>query len=90
MDVGFKLEHVLRHLDHTEPDMEHWQKMGDSRSTEIEGILVNAGSFNNSAEHMLCGLVLAAHLLAKSMRKSSGPRHMRRARSASSKESWSG
>jgi hypothetical protein len=65
MDVGFKLEHVLRHLDHTEPDIENWQKMGDSRSSEIEGILVNAGSFENSAEHMLSGLVLAVHLLAK-------------------------
>jgi len=65
MDLGFKLEHVLRHLEHTEPDIEQWQKMGDSRSTEIEGILVNAGSFNNSADRMLSGLVLAVHLLAK-------------------------
>jgi hypothetical protein len=65
MDVGFKLEHALRHLKHTEPDIEHWQKMGDSRSTEVEGILVNAGSFNNSADRMLSGLVLAVHLLAK-------------------------
>ena len=24
MDVGFKLEHVLRHLKHTEPDIEQW------------------------------------------------------------------
>ena len=27
MDVGFKVEHVLRHLDHTEPGIVHWQKM---------------------------------------------------------------
>ena len=65
MDAGFKLEHVLRHLEHTEPDIEHWQTMGDSRSTEVEGILVNAGSFNNSTDRMLSGLVLAVHLLAK-------------------------
>jgi len=65
MDVGFKLEHVLRHLKHTEPDIEHWQQMVDSRSIEIEGILVNAGSFDNSTNRMLGGLVLAVHLLAK-------------------------
>lgn len=45
MDVGFKLEHVLRHFDHTEPDIEHWQKIGDSRSTEIEGILCECREF---------------------------------------------
>jgi len=65
MDVGFKLEHVLRHLKHTEPDIEHWQQMVDSRSIEIEGLLVNAGSFDNSTNRMLGGLVLAVHLLAK-------------------------
>ena len=65
MDVGFKLEHVLRHLEHTEPNIKHWQEMGGSRSTELEGILVNAGSFNNSADRTLSGLVLAVHLLAK-------------------------
>jgi hypothetical protein len=65
MDVGFKLEHVLRHLKRTEPDIEHWQQMVDSRSIEIEGILVNAGSFDNSTNRMLGGLVLAVHLLAK-------------------------
>ena len=65
MDVGFKLEHVLRHLKHTEADITHWQEMDDSRSTVVEGILVNAGSFENSAEHMLGGIVLAVHLLAK-------------------------
>jgi len=65
MDAGFKLEHVLRHLMHTEPDIEHWEKMADSRSTVVEGLLINAGGFENSSRHMLSGLVLAVHLLAK-------------------------
>ena len=65
MDAGFKLEHVLRHLMHTEPDIEHWEKMSDSRSTVVDGLLINAGSFENSSQHMLSGLVLAVHLLAK-------------------------
>jgi len=65
MDAGFKLEHVLRHLVHTEPNIEHWQVMEDSRSMEVEGILVNAGSFDNSDKRMLHGLVLAVELLAK-------------------------
>jgi hypothetical protein len=65
MDAGFKLEHVLRHLIHTEPHIEHWEEMIDSRSTVVEGVLVNAGSFDNSVNRMLSGLVLAVHLLAK-------------------------
>jgi len=32
---------------------------------ELEGILVNAGAFDNSDKNMLSGLVLATHLLAR-------------------------
>jgi hypothetical protein len=66
MDMGAKLEHVLRHLKNAEPVIEQWQKCGDvGRSTEVSGVLLNSGWLNNDMRHMVDGLVLAVYLLAK-------------------------
>jgi len=66
MDMGTKLEHVLRHLKNAEPAIEHWQEFGDvGRSTEVDGVLLNSGRLNQDARHMVDGLVLAVYLLAK-------------------------
>jgi hypothetical protein len=66
MDTGFKLEHVLRHLKHAEPAIEHWQKFGNvDRSAVIDGVLANAGALNRDLPHLVDGLVVAVHLLAK-------------------------
>jgi hypothetical protein len=64
MDMGMKLEHVLRHLKNSEPAIEHWQEFGPvGRSAEIHGVLANAGALSR---HMVDGLVVTVHLLAKS------------------------
>jgi hypothetical protein len=66
MDMGTKLEHALRHLKNAEPAIEHWQEFADvGRSTEVSGVLLNSGWLDNDARHMVDGLVLAVHLLAK-------------------------
>ncbi len=66
MDMGLKLEHVLRYLKNTEPDIQNWEKLGDTgRSTTVEGVLLNAGSFNNDTDRAVRGLVLGVFLLAK-------------------------
>jgi len=63
MDAALRLEHALRHLKNAEPKIEHWQEFGDvGRSAAIDGVLPNAGSLER---HMVDGLVLAVHLLAK-------------------------
>lgn len=63
MDAPLRLERALRHLKNAEPEIEHWQEFGDvGRSTEVDGILMNAGSLEH---HMVDGLVLAVFLLAK-------------------------
>ncbi len=67
MDMGMKLEHVLRHLKNAEPAIEHWMEFGNlGRSTEVCGVLLNAGALNSDARHMVDGFVVAVHLLAKS------------------------
>lgn len=66
MDMGTKLEHVLRHLKNAEPAIEHWMEFGDvGRSTEVYGVLLNSGALNKDLLHMVNGLVVAVHLLAK-------------------------
>jgi hypothetical protein len=66
MDMGTKLEHTLRHLKNAEPRIEHWMEFGDvGRSTEVHGILLNSGALNKDMRHMVNGLVVAVHLLAK-------------------------
>ena len=66
MDMGMKLEHALRHLKNAEPALEHWMEFGNlGRSTEVSGVLLNAGALNIDARHMVDGLVVAVHLLAK-------------------------
>ncbi|HYL14230.1 MAG TPA: hypothetical protein VEV41_14405 [Terriglobales bacterium] len=66
MDAGLRLERVLRHLKNAEPEMDHWQSFGNvGRPTEVDGVLLNAGSFNLDGRRMLDGLVLAVSLLAK-------------------------
>jgi hypothetical protein len=63
MDAPVRLEHALRYLKNTEPEIERWQVFGDiGRSTEVDGILMNAGSLEH---RMVDGLVLAVFLLAK-------------------------
>jgi hypothetical protein len=63
MDAAVRLEHALRYLKNAEPEIEHWQEFGDvGRSTEVDGILMNAGSLEH---HMVDGLVMAVFLLAK-------------------------
>jgi hypothetical protein len=57
MDMGTKLEHVLRHLKNAEPAIEHWQEFGDvGRSAEASGVLLNSGWLNNDVRHMVDGL----------------------------------
>lgn len=66
MDMGTKLEHVLRHLKNAEPAIEHWQTFGEvGRSVEIDGVLANAGALNRDTRHLVNGLVVSVHLLAK-------------------------
>jgi hypothetical protein len=66
MDMGTKLEHVLRHLKNAEPALEHWMEFGDvGRSTEVYGVLLNSGALNRDERHMVDGLVVAVHFLAK-------------------------
>src|ERR1017187_10355806 len=66
MDMGMKLEHVLRHLKNAEPAIEHWQELGEvGRSAEIGGVLANAGALNSDLRHMVDGLTVAVHMLAK-------------------------
>jgi hypothetical protein len=63
MDTGLKLEHVLRYLKNTEPNIEHWMEFGDvGRSEQVHGVLANAGSLSR---HMVDGLVVTVHMLAK-------------------------
>lgn len=66
MDMGMKLEHVLRHLKNAEPAIEHWMEFGDiGRCTEASGVLLNSGWLSKDVRHLVDGLVLAVHLLAK-------------------------
>jgi hypothetical protein len=66
MDIGTKLEHMLRHLKNAEPTLEHWIEFGDvGRSSEVHGILLNSGALNKDMIHMVDGLVLVVHFLAK-------------------------
>jgi hypothetical protein len=66
MDMGTILEHALRHLKNAEPALEHWMEFCDvGRSTEVYGILLNSGALNKDMQHMVDGLVVAVHLLAK-------------------------
>jgi hypothetical protein len=66
MDMGTKLEHALRHLKNAEPEIEHWMEFGDvGRSTEVHEILLNSIALNKDVIHMVDGLVLAVHFLAK-------------------------
>jgi len=63
MDAPLRLEHALRYLKNAEPKIEHWQVFGDvGRSTEVDGILMNAGALEH---YMVDGLALAVFLLAK-------------------------
>jgi hypothetical protein len=63
MDAAVRLERTLRYLKNAEPNIKHWAVSGDvGRSTEVDGILLNAGSLEH---HMVDGLVLAVVLLAK-------------------------
>jgi hypothetical protein len=66
MDTGMKLEHVLRHLKNAEPSIEHWMEFGDvGRCAEVDGVLANAGALTHDLRHMVDGLVVIVHLLAK-------------------------
>jgi hypothetical protein len=66
MDMGTKLEHVLRHLKNAEPEIQQWQTFGNvGRSTEVDGVLLNSGRLNKDVPCMVDGLVLAVFLLAK-------------------------
>jgi hypothetical protein len=68
MDIGMKLEYVLRHLKNAEPKISHWLEFGDvGRSTEVSGVLLNSGWLNNDMRHMVDGLVLAVYLIAKKL-----------------------
>jgi hypothetical protein len=63
MDTGLKLEHVLRYLKNTEPNIEHWMEFGNvGRSQKVHGVVANAGSLSL---HMVDGLVVTVNLLAK-------------------------
>jgi hypothetical protein len=73
MDMGLKLEHLLRQLKNAEPAIEHWQEFGEvGRSAEIDGVLANAGALNRDERHMADGLVVAVQLLAKTCAALSG------------------
>ena len=66
MDTGLKLEHVLRHLKNNEPLIEHWMQFGDvGRCADIQGVLANAGALGRDPKHLIDGLTIAVHLLAK-------------------------
>jgi hypothetical protein len=66
MDMGTKLEHTLRQLKNAEPALEHWIEFGNvGRSDEVSGVLLNSGALNKDLRHMVDGLVVAVHLLAK-------------------------
>ena len=66
MDTGKKLEHVLLHLKDHEPDIKHWMTLGNGgRSVEIQGVLANAGALGRDPRHLIDGLTVAVHLLAK-------------------------
>jgi hypothetical protein len=66
MDAGLRLERVLRHLKNDEPEIDHWQSFGNVRkSTEVDGVLLNAGFLNQDTRHMVDGLVLAVSFLTK-------------------------
>jgi hypothetical protein len=66
MDAGLKLEHVLRHLKNNEPLIEHWMQFGDvGRCADIQGVLASAGALGRDSRHLIDGLTVAVHLLAK-------------------------
>jgi hypothetical protein len=66
MDTGLKLEHVLRHLKNNEPLIEHWMQFGDvGRCADNQGVLANAGPLGRDPRHLIDGLTIAVHLLAK-------------------------
>jgi hypothetical protein len=66
MDASIRLEHALRYLKNVEPTILHWEEMGDvHRCTEVDGVVLNCGALNKDVRHMMDGLVLAVHLLAK-------------------------
>lgn len=63
---GFMLEHTLRHLKETEPELQHWQGFPHvGRSTESEGVLFNAGWLERDTANTVDGLVMAVFLLDK-------------------------
>ena len=66
MDTGMKLEHVLRHLKNAESSIQRWMEFGDvGRCAEVDGVLANAGALNQDLRHIVDGLVVTVHLLAK-------------------------
>jgi hypothetical protein len=64
--MGFRLEHTLRHLKETEPDLQDWQEFPHvSSSTELDGVLLNGGWLEKDTANTVDGLVLAVFLLDK-------------------------
>ena len=62
--TDLELEHVLRHLVHTEPSIRQWMEMGNVQRGALNG-LADASNFNRGTEERIKGLVNAIILLAK-------------------------
>ena len=62
--VPLCLEHLLRHLKHTEPEISNWMEMGDVGRGAMNGF-IDADTFRTNTENVTEGLVLAIELLAK-------------------------
>ena len=62
--TALTLEHLLRHLKHTEPEIANWMEMGNVNRGAMDGF-IDADTFRGDTQNVVIGLVLAVEFLAK-------------------------